>query len=170
MTGKQNCGSMRIGHSTAPEGRALPYRSIVDPWSHYPQTILRFPLPNRAIDVRRELSDGDRAFLRGLFPRGRFAIVTPANPHGTELSRTENERRLNRFAVELDLLHIPHLRADGTSPDGAHVEPGFGVPLKLLAAVRLAHQWEQIGLFWFDGVRVWIVPADHTHEALPLPQ
>lgn len=142
----------------------------MDPWCHYPETILRFPLLARAVDVRRELTEEDRTFLRGLFPRGRFAIVTPANPRGDELTRAENERRLARFAAELDLLHIPHLRADGSSPDGAHVEPGYAVPLKLLAAVRLAHHWEQMGVFWFDGARVWIVPADHSHEALPLPQ
>lgn len=142
----------------------------MDPWTHYPQTVLRFPLLNRAVDVRRELSDADRAFLKGLFPRGRFAIVTPANPRGDELTRAENERRLARFAAELELLHIPHLRADGSSPDGQHVEPGYAVPLKLLAAVRLAHHWDQLGLFWFDGTRVWIVPADHSHHAVALPQ
>lgn len=143
----------------------------VDPWSHYPDTILRFPLPNRTVDLRQELADEDLAFLRSLFPRGRFAIVTPANPHGAELADGENERRLGRFAVELDLLHIPHARVDGTSPDGSHVEPGFAVPLKLLAAVRLAHHWEQLGLFWFDGSRIWIVPSenDHTHHPEPLP-
>lgn len=141
-----------------------------DPWTHYPQSILRFPQSNRAVDVTRELNDEDRSFLRSLFSRGRFAIVTPANPHGIELPQAENERRVRRFATELEVLHIPHLRADGTSLDGTHVEPGYAVPLKLLAAVRLAHHWEQFGLFWFDGTRVWIVPADHTHEALALPQ
>jgi hypothetical protein len=142
----------------------------VDPWWHYPETVLRFPLLNRAVDLRRELDGDDRTFLRALFPRGRFAVVTPANPHGVELPRSENERRFNRFAVELDLLHIPHLRADGSSPDGTHVEPGYAVPLKLLAAVRLAQHWDQMGLFWFDGTRIWIVPADPSHDALPLPQ
>jgi Protein of unknown function (DUF3293) len=143
---------------------------MVDSWCHYPQTILRFPFADRAIDLRSELPAEERLFLKNLFPRGRFAIVTPANPHGTELSKAENERRLNRFAIELDVLHIPHVRADGASHDGSHVEPGFAVPLKLLAAVRLAQHWEQVGLFWFDGSRIWVVPADHEHEALPLPQ
>ena len=142
----------------------------MDPWTHYPHTILRFPEEERSVDLRRMLSPEDRDFLRGLFPRGRFAIVTPANPQGDTVDHAENAWRLAGLAAELDLLHIPHRRADGTSPDGTHVEPGYAIPLKLLAAVRLAHHWQQLGLFWFDGERIWLVPADHTHHAQPLPE
>ncbi len=142
----------------------------MDPWTHYPHTLLRFPDDGRTIDLRQALSAENLAFLRGLFPRGRFAIVTPANPRGENADRATNDDRLRALAAELDILHIPARRVDGTSPDGSHVEPGLAIPLKLLAAVRLAHHWEQLGLFWFDGERVWLVPADHSHHAQPLPE
>jgi hypothetical protein len=139
-------------------------------WHLFHETVLAVAGRPAPIDLRKPLDAGTAAFLRGLLPRPRFAVVTPADPCGQTLPMDENLARLALLARELDLLQIPHVRADGTSPDGGHVEPGFAVPLKLLAAVRLAERWEQLGLFWFDGSHVWIVPvhADEAPVRLPI--
>lgn len=111
----------------------------------------------------------DRDQLAALMPAGRFAVVTPFNPHGHRVPARENEARLRREQQELMALGLRHLRVDGLAPDGSHCEEGYAVELPRDAARELAERWGQSAFFWFDGAAFWLVPAEVAAEAVRLP-
>ncbi|MFO0826704.1 MAG: DUF3293 domain-containing protein [Phycisphaerales bacterium] len=144
-------------------------RATSSSWSRFAETIIDGPGWPRAIDLRSPLSEDDRAFLSALVPSAEWAIVTSANPLGALLGEAANAERLHALADELRARLIVHVRADGMSPDRSHVERGFAVAATREQAIELAARYEQLGLFWFDGNRMWIVPvlARETPVALP---
>jgi uncharacterized protein DUF3293 len=80
---------------------------------------------------------------------GEFVVITACNPGGQNLTRVENVRRttdLRARLVETGLYFFP---ANGTSPDGTHIEPGFAVSLPLPSALTLAAIFGQEALFWW---------------------
>ena len=148
-------------------------RSEADPsWGEYPNTVLEisYDRARLRVDLREQLQRAQVDALRGLWPGGRFAVITPCNPRGSPVSEHANRARVDDLAARLVREGIPSCRADGVSPDGAHREPGFAVPLELDAAVGLAAEFEQSALFYFDGERFLLVPVLMSGLAIPLPR
>lgn len=138
-------------------------------WGAYPDTILRFPDAGLAIDLRRPVSPHAKAVLSGLGPGRPFGVVTACNPRGGLLE----DRANRRLIAVLDALVLERYRgawrADGCSPDGAHVEPGWAVPAPLPEVALLAARFFQNGLFWYEADRFSIVPVLAPYPPLPLP-
>lgn len=138
-------------------------------WGVFPDTVLRFPAAGFQIDLRRGLEPGDRRALAAHGLGGPFAVVTASNPLGRVLDSAANRRLGALFAAAVRERHPEARPADGCSPDGRHVEPGWAIPGPLEDARRLAARFFQAALFWYDGSGFRIVPVLALGAPLPLP-
>ncbi|HZH02564.1 MAG TPA: DUF3293 domain-containing protein [Myxococcaceae bacterium] len=150
-------------------------------WEQYPNTVLelRDPTPWR-LDLRRELSEEAMERLRGLgFGKG-CAVFTAENPEGrtpddaaeaeeAERRKDRNARRRQTLREHLTERGIRFVEVDGVAPDGDHRERCVAVALPREQAQTLACEWQQLALFWFDGARFWLLPAELDQPARPLP-
>jgi hypothetical protein len=138
-------------------------------WGRYPDTILQFPSAGIDIDLRQPLSPRALLVLAIAGLARPFAVVTACNPLGCSLDDSAN-RRLSAVLTGLVQDRFPGARpAHGTSPDGAHVEPGWAIPAPLEEARSLATRFLQNAVFWFDGIRFSIVPVHAAGPLLTLP-
>ena len=53
--------------------------------------------------------------------------MTAYNPNGQPATEAENVEADSRLKQRLNALGLRHFRVTGTSKDGAHQEPGFGI-------------------------------------------
>ena len=138
-------------------------------WGHYPETILRFPELGLVLDLRIPLPAAIPEQFAELGLSGPFGVVTACNPRGITLDATANRK------LTMELAGVVHERypgsrlAHGGSPDGRHKEPGWAIAAPLAELKRLAAEFRQNALFWFDGVRFLIVPVLREGPPLPLP-
>lgn len=145
--------------SGAANGRVM--RPGDDPrWTSYAETILIVHSdPPVDIDLGHPVAPAIRERLSRAGLGGRFAILTPCNPRGRNLSGADNHARLSRFLAELDLGGKRYVRVDGVSRDHQHVEPGVAVCWSQEDAVALARKWEQSAIYWWDGDAFWVIGA-----------
>ncbi|MFZ9344337.1 MAG: DUF3293 domain-containing protein [Opitutales bacterium] len=101
---------------------------------------------------------------------GDFAVITACDPDGRstspELNRSADE------ALESELRAAGHRihRITGGSADGAHLEPGWGVPIGLPGAVEYGRRYRQLAVFYVQGGRLTLVDcADGSSEDLGRP-
>lgn len=143
-----------------------------DAWRNFGETVLRIAGRGPSIDLRRPLAGEEVRMLRSVFTVAAWAVVTPANPEGRLVTIAENDARFERCREELVAAGVPLVEIDGMSPDGTHIERGFGLPLPEEEAATVARRWGQLGMFWFDGDRMWILPvlADRAPVMLPACQ
>lgn len=127
-------------------------------WASYAEThlVVHGPVPLR-IDLAHPPGPREIAGLVASGLPGTFGLVTPENPFGRAVAATENANRLARFLAELGA--TPHVRVDGVSPDGAHVEHGVALAWSCAEVVALAIRWEQSAIYWFDGRAFWVIGA-----------
>jgi hypothetical protein len=99
-----------------------------------------------------------------------FAIITAHDPDGlpasAELNRAADE------ALEAELRAAGHRlhRITGGSADGAHLEPGWGVPIGLPGAVEYGRRYRQLAVFCIQGGGLKLVDcADGASEDLGRP-
>jgi hypothetical protein len=138
------------------------------PWGAYPETVITFPDTGLVVDLRRPVNPILRQRLGELGLRGPFGIVTACNPLGTEVDAAAN-RRLTTLLAFRAAGYAGSRSAVGGSPDASHQEPGWAIPAPLDEVRRLAADFMQNALFWFDGERFSIVPVHGIGEVLPLP-
>jgi hypothetical protein len=138
-------------------------------WGHYPDTILRFPQTGLSIDLRLPLSRSLRQQLGDLGLGGAFAVITACNPLGSRLDAAANRRLTSVLAALVRERYPAAPEAHGGSPDHQHEEPGWAIAIPLPEAQRLAAQFLQNAVFWFDGERFVIVPVLAPGPELPLP-
>ena len=138
-------------------------------WGQYPDTLLHFPDASLSVDLRLPLPAAlPRRFAELGLPAG-FGVVTACNPLGTALEAPANLRLSTLFDRVVRDRDPGAVRALGGSPDGAHEEPGWAIPAPLPELARLAAEFLQNALFWFDGERFAIVPVLAPGPHLPLP-
>lgn len=136
-------------------------------WHHYPRTILTLRPANAAsftIDLRVPVHADTAARLAAIGLHDPFAVITACNPDGLDVARSENERRTARLRDRLLGAGHTAVRADGRSPDGTHVEPGFAVRMPKPDALAIAAEFRQLGLFWWDGTAFLLVRTDASEE------
>ncbi len=147
----------------------------------YPRTVLSFEGGPR-IDLRRPLGGAERRALAALELGPTFAIFTADNPGGDDGDgqlgpdaladrAREDVRRMLRLEEHLAREGIPFRRVDAASPRGHHLERCVAVAASREEARRLAREHDQVALFWYDGERFWLRPAqvDEAPRALPAP-
>jgi hypothetical protein len=147
----------------------------------YRETILEFqgPPPFR-VDLRRPVSATERAALARVGLVEPFAVLTAENPCGehaddaptaavADARESRNQRRTARLLDHLEQVGAPAVRVDGVAPGGDHRERCVATPADRAAGVALAKRFEQIALFWFDGRRFWLLPAESDGEPQALP-
>jgi hypothetical protein len=147
----------------------------------YPNTILEFETtPGVRVDLRRPV---DRKAVRALARVGldrEFAVLTAENPHGehaedvgsggeARAQNARNERRTGVLVRELTRRGVRFVFVDGVSPDGSYREHCVAVPMPRNEAVALARQFSQVAIFWYDGGRFWLLPAEVDEAPRPLP-
>ena len=138
-------------------------------WGRYPEAVLQFPTAGIDIDLRQPLSPRSLLLLASAGLAKPFAVVTACNPLGCSLDDRANQR-LSAVLTALVQDRFPGARpAHGSSPDGAHIEPGWAIPAPREEARSLAARFLQNALFWFDGVRFSIVPVHVAGPPLTLP-
>jgi len=79
------------------------------------------------------------------------------------------EKEALRLAMQVAARYPGARPVDGGSPDGTHREPGWAIPASLEEARRLAGEFLQNAVFWFDGERFSVVPVHSPGEPLALP-
>ncbi len=120
-------------------------------FDRYHGTVLVFPEHGGLrVPVCAELTATARAQLEALRLGETFAVVTPCNPMGQTLAAAENARRVELMQQELTSAGIRHMRADGWSLDGSHVEQGFACAVDGVGAAALARRWQQ-AWWWWNG-------------------
>jgi hypothetical protein len=137
-------------------------------WGTYPDTVLHFP--DLRVDLRRPVPSDLVQSLRRLGLAAPFAVVTASNPLGIRLDESVN-RWLGAVLSSVVRLRYPAaVPADGRAPDGAHVEPGWAISAPLVDARRLAADFLQNALFWFDGQSFSIERVHAPGPAVALPR
>lgn len=149
----------------------------------YPNTILEF-LPDRGAplraDLRRHLDTATRDAIAGLGLGGPFAIFTAENPEGRnaedaptagaeEARERDNARRQRTLEEALREAGVPWVRVDGMAPSGEYREHCVAVAIPRDDASALATRLRQLALFWFDGERFWLLPAEAGKSPRALP-
>lgn len=138
------------------------------PWGAYPETVITFPETGLVVDLRRPVNPILRQRLGELGLSGRFGVVTACNPLGSEIGAAAN-RRLTALLGCRVAGYAGARPAVGGSPDASHREPGWAIPAPFDEVRRLAADFLQNALFWFDGERFSIVPVHAAGDPLPLP-
>ena len=140
-------------------------------WPKYPETVLRFTTePKVGIDLRKALSADDLSALRKIGFGEPFVVMTAFDPRGENLSREENEARMERLEWRLREAGYDFTRVDACSPDGEHCECSVAVKMPRDEAVKLATEFEQVAIFWFDGRMFWIIGALVPTDPMMLPR
>jgi hypothetical protein len=151
-----------------------------DKYAQYRQTVLEFCDGGPRIDLRRSLEDADRAALAALGLDREFSVLTAENPHGENEQDAEdpaeerarerrNDRRTRGLVEELRDAGLAFARVDGVAPDGSYRERCVAVPGGREVGQRLAREWAQLALFWFDGEAFWLLPAEASAPPQRLP-
>jgi hypothetical protein len=138
-------------------------------WGAYPETILTFPDAGIVVDLRRPVSALIRQRLAEHGLGKPFGVVTACNPLGARLDGPANRRLTTLLASRIAAGYAGTRPAQGGSPDGSHQEAGWAIPAPLDQVRRLAADFLQNAVFWYDGERFSIVPVHSSSEALPLP-
>jgi hypothetical protein len=99
-----------------------------------------------------------------------FAIITAYDPDGlptaAELNRAADEALESELRAAGYRLH----RIAGGSADGAHLEPGWGVPIGLPGAVEYGRRYRQLAVFCIQGGGLkLVVCSDGASEDLGRP-
>jgi hypothetical protein len=135
-------------------------RPADDPgWASYAETILLVHGASpREVDLARPLGARERAvFLAAGLP-GSFGLVTSDNPRGRNATPADNAERRARFRSAPGM--GGHLtRVDGLSRDRRRAEVGVALPWSMRAVRRLAREWDQSAIYWFDGTAMWVIGA-----------
>lgn len=66
-------------------------------------------------------------------------------------------------------LGVTHVCVDACSPDESHCERSVAIALDERSLIDLAHRYEQLAMFWFDGEAFWIIPVHSRNARLQLP-
>jgi len=100
-------------------------------------------------------------FTAELPPEGlpaRFGVITAFNPNGASAPHNENLQADLRLKHCLEQLSLRYLRVTGTSRDGSHQEPGFGVITDNHSLLRtLCRQFEQEAFFWIENGEIYCI-------------
>lgn len=136
----------------------------------YPETVLYFAgEPGVMVDLREIVPS---ATVRGLAAIGLgdpFGIVTAFNPRGVDIGARENTKRAAELERELTSSGDEFVRVDCCSPDRSHCECSVALKLTSERVTDIAKRWDQIAIFWWDGLRFWIYGAMTQGPALRLP-
>ena len=147
----------------------------------YADTILELAgVAGGRIDLRRVVAAPEREALAAVGLDRPFAVMTAENAHGrneedapTAAEEWEreaaNDRALATLVDALAAEGTPFVRVDGTAPDGTYRERCVAVVLPRHEAVALARRFGQVALFWFDGERFWLLPAEVIERPRPHP-
>jgi hypothetical protein len=135
----------------------------------FTETVLYFDAPGRpTIDLRAPLTARDMTVLAHLGLGQPFGICTAANPGYLRPPAANVEASVG---LEWDLAasgaHTVAVAA--CSPDRVHCEHSFAVVLSCEMVLALARQYEQLAIFWFDGVRFWMIPTQPPNQKIELP-
>lgn len=96
-----------------------------------------------------------------------FAIITAYEPDGLATTTEQNLAADQALATELRSAGYRLHRIIGGSADGAHLEPGWGVPIGLPRAVEFGRRYRQVAVFTVKGGVVSLVDcADGSTEDL----
>jgi hypothetical protein len=140
-------------------------------WPRYPETVLDFATtPAIEIDLRKVPSEDAIAALKAGGLGQPFAIMTAFDPHGENLSPSENEKRMRELDEGLRASGYSFVRVDCCSPDRSHCESSVAVVMPQEKAIDLARELEQVAIFWFDGSRFWILGGLAETDPLMLPR
>lgn len=101
-----------------------------------------------------------------------FWVITAYNPDAQVVDAALNGEADAALAAELDRRGLRRFRVTGGSPDGTHVEPGWGVECYEAEAMELGRQFRQHSLFFFDGERIELVNcgSGERHSLPPLAE
>ena len=86
------------------------------------------------------------------------------------MSPTENEERKRKLNRRLRQTGHRYLEVDACSADGSHCECSVAVIMEQDEAIALARDLEQVAIFWFDGLRFWIIGTLVESDPLKLPR
>jgi hypothetical protein len=140
-------------------------------WPRYPETILSFSTrPAVEIDLRVIPSERAIADLDAAGFGQPFAILTAFDPDGRDISVEENQRRRRDLDARLRAQGYTFVHVDACSPDRSHCECSVAVVMPQDKAIDLARELDQVGLFWFDGKRFWILGGVVETDPLSLPR
>ena len=140
-------------------------------WPRYPETVLTFATrPPVEIDLREIPSESALSQLRAAGFGKAFAVVSAFDPEGKNLSAAENEQRKRELNRRLFSAGYQFVDVDACSPDRSHCECSAAVTMPQQKALDLARELRQVGIFWFDGKRFWILGALVESDPLMLPR
>jgi hypothetical protein len=138
-------------------------------WASYARTILDFPGSDLSLDLRQPIGSSERSRLAALGLPGPFAVVTACNPLGRILDPTANQGLTRLLSARIRELFPGARPATGRAPDRSHAEEGWALPISRAEAERLAAEFLQNALYWYDGAGFTIVPVLAPGAPLPLP-
>ncbi|MFZ9991404.1 MAG: DUF3293 domain-containing protein [Opitutales bacterium] len=99
-----------------------------------------------------------------------FAIITAYDPDGLPTSAELNRAADEALEAELRAAGYRLHRVTGGSADGAHLEPGWGVPIGLPGAVEYGRRYRQLAVFYIqDGGLGLVDCAEGASEDLGRP-
>jgi uncharacterized protein DUF3293 len=144
----------------------------LDPdWHRYPDTVLRFrTTPEVRVDLREPVSKDLLARMEQIGFGGPFAVLTAHDPRGEDEPAEVNDRRAAELDERLESAGAQFVHVDACSPDGSHCEMSVAAAIPKDLAVRLACEFEQVAIFWFDGEKFWIVGALAPADPVMLPR
>jgi hypothetical protein len=100
-------------------------------------------LRERFLETTFEMLAGERM--------AEFRVVTAWNPDGVAADADSNRKADAGLAAEIDKRRLKRFRVFGGSPDGSHVEPGWGVDCDEATALELGRMFRQFAIFAFHG-------------------
>ncbi len=111
----------------------------------------------------------ETAFLERTGLDRKFAVVTACDPLGIPLDSAVNQLRTALLLADIERLGAPRAPVQACSPDGLHCEASFAIDLGLDASIALAARYDQLAIFWYDGVSFWLIPVCLNNVRVRLP-
>lgn len=138
-------------------------------WGDFPSTHLHFvDPPVVSVVVRAHVSADARAALAAHGLTGAFSVITAQDPMGRTQPPEVNARLAAKLQAQVAALGVQFARVEACSPDRSHCEQSVAIVSARHEAVRLACEYDQLAIFWFDGDAFWIVPARSSKPAVRL--
>ena len=139
-------------------------------WGVFSATVLEFKAtPPFRIDLRHEVLPSVLERLHGIGFGQSFGVVTAEEPMGASLAPDVNERLVARLRERVQAIDAAQVDVDACGAHGSHCERSIAIAIDIQSVVRLADDYRQLAIFWFDGRAFWIIPVRSNKAKLKLP-
>lgn len=100
-----------------------------------------------------------RNHLRDIGFEQSFGVVTAVDPMGVTQPPETNDELVARLRIRVAGIGAVQAEVDACGVAASHCERSIAIAIDLQSVIRIADEFRQLAIFWFDGSAFWIIPV-----------